>query len=112
MLAFMQVVGLQEHLQRLRSSLACILDREAHKELESKCRHWLSADTGAHHESLWNRIAPTVRLAATTAKQSNPDSSTWMLVLHLCVAQALAGETLPPAIWALEESNPARGWPP
>ena len=97
----MQVVGLQEHLQRLRSSLACILDSEAHKELESTCRHWLSADKGAHHEILWNSIAPTVRLAATTAKHSNPGSSTWMLVLHICVAQALAGETLPSAIWAL-----------
>ncbi|CAK0741826.1 hypothetical protein CVIRNUC_001353 [Coccomyxa viridis] len=87
-----KVIGLQEHLQRLRSSLACILDPEAHKELDSTCRHWLSADTGAHHESLWNCIAPTVRLAAATAKHSNPDSSTWMVVLHLCVAQALAGE--------------------
>ena len=102
MLAFMQVVGLQEHLQRLKSSLACILDPEAQKELDSTCRHWLSADTGVHHESLWNSIAPTVRLAAATAKHSNPDSSTWMVVLHLCVAQALAGETLPSAIWSLE----------
>ena len=93
LLAFMQVVGLQEHLQRLGSSLICILDREAYKELVITCRHWLSADTGAHQESLWNTIGPTVRTAGAAAKRSNPDSSIWMVVLHLCVVQVLAGET-------------------
>ena len=44
---------------------------------------------------LWNMLSPTMRVAAASAMQHNPECMHWMVFLHLSMADAHEGTLFP-----------------
>ncbi|CAL5219460.1 g1295 [Coccomyxa viridis] len=70
------VIGLHKHIQRLKDSLLSILGPDGKPR-----------DQYAHCErKLWKMLSPTMRVAADSAMQHNPECAHWMVCLHLSMA--------------------------
>ena len=86
-----QVTGLQEHLQRLRGSLSSILDSEGPAKLHGSSHARILEERTTDEETMWHFISPTMEVAAGAAKEKNPNSHLWMIVIHLTTMQASQG---------------------